>query len=91
MKGETESSRKIHLLAWDKVRAPTNEGGLGIRAMCDANKATLVRLGWRLLTRPNDLWLRVIRGKHCRGRVDVDMFRTWPVSIMLLEGMIALV
>ncbi|KAK9699777.1 hypothetical protein RND81_08G195600 [Saponaria officinalis] len=38
----------------------------------------LTKLGWRVLSEPNSLWVRVLRAKYCNGRCDVDMFQPKP-------------
>lgn len=47
--GSTNEQRKQHLLSWKKVCLPKREGGLGIRASEEMNKALLAKIGWRLL------------------------------------------
>lgn len=41
----TPEKRKKHLVAWDRVCLPRREGGLGIRASKDMNKAFLGKVG----------------------------------------------
>ncbi|KAL8168195.1 hypothetical protein V2J09_009694 [Rumex salicifolius] len=76
--GSTQETRKPHLLAWDKIAKPRKFGGLGLRSMRQSNAAVLAKLGWRAMKEPESIWSRVIRGKYCDGRVDVDMFRPRP-------------
>lgn len=35
--GHTEIKKKVHLVAWDKVCWPKDQGGLGIRSMAAVN------------------------------------------------------
>ena len=72
--GGNEDKRGTHLLAWETLQKPLQQGGLGIRSAKQANAAFLTKLGWRMLTEPNSLWSRVLRSKYCKGRCDIDMF-----------------
>lgn len=72
--GGDEETRKIHLLSWDKLLHPMDQGGLYLRYARQTNVAFLTKLGWRVLTEPNTLWSRVLRNKYCKGRCDIDTF-----------------
>lgn len=72
--GGDEHTRKIHLLSWDTLQKPRNEGGVGLKSARLANATFLTKLGWHVLTEPNALWSRVIRHKYYKGRCDIDMF-----------------
>lgn len=73
--GGNEDTKKVHLIAWDALQRPKDQGGLGLHSASHANKAFMAKLGWRLLTEPNALWSRVLRTKYCKGRCDSDMFQ----------------
>ncbi|XP_056688793.1 uncharacterized protein [Spinacia oleracea] len=72
--GGHDDKRCTHLLAWEVLQKPREQGGVGIRSAKQANPAFLAKLGWRTLTEPNALWSRVLRAKYCKGRCDIDMF-----------------
>ena len=55
------------LVACDEVCRPKSEGGLGIRRNEDVNKATITKLGWRILTDKDCLWARILRDKYVKG------------------------
>ncbi|XP_021717958.1 uncharacterized protein LOC110685744 [Chenopodium quinoa] len=74
--GGNEDKNKVHILAWDTLQKPKDQGGIGISSAKQANAAFLTKLGWRVLTKPNLLWSRVLRAKYCKGRCDVDMFES---------------
>ncbi|KAL2899374.1 hypothetical protein RDABS01_024456 [Bienertia sinuspersici] len=78
--GGDEDTRKIHLISWNSLQKPRDQGGLGLRSARQANSAFLTKLGWRMLTEPTALWSRVLRHKYCKGRCDIDMFQ--PTSNM---------
>ena len=72
--GGSDDKKGIHLIAWENLQKPHNQGGLAIPSARQANSAFLSKLGWRVLTEPNALWARVLRAKYCHGHCDVDMF-----------------
>lgn len=72
--GGDEDRRGTHLLAWETLQRPKEQGGLAISSARQANAAFLTKLGWRVLTEPDALWSRVLRHKYCKGRCDIDMF-----------------
>lgn len=50
--GTTANSRKCHLIGWDIICKPKEEGGLGFRNLMVLNKAYMLKLGWQLLSQP---------------------------------------
>ncbi|KAK7245383.1 hypothetical protein RIF29_40223 [Crotalaria pallida] len=66
--GSSQQQRKAHLLSWDNLCLPKTLGGLGFKRMKTFNDAFLMKLGWGILTKPNDLWVQVLKGKYARGR-----------------------
>lgn len=67
--GSTSEKRKQHLVAWKKVCLPKCEGGLGIRASKEMNKALIAKVGWRLLHDQVSLWARVVPSKYKVGDI----------------------
>lgn len=61
--GSTEAKKKIHLIAWDNLCKPKENGGLGLRSMSKSNISFMAKMGWKLLTEPESLWASVLRGK----------------------------
>ena len=72
--GGNEDTKRIHLISWERLQSPLNQGGLGCRSSRQVNAAFLTKLEWRVLTEPNALWSRVLRNKYCKCRCDLDMF-----------------
>lgn len=72
--GGDDEKRKIHLISWERLQQPFDNGGLGLRSARQINAAFLTKLGWRVLTEPNALWSRVLHNKYCKGRCDLNMF-----------------
>ncbi|KAL4202551.1 hypothetical protein AMTRI_Chr02g264260 [Amborella trichopoda] len=59
-----EDKKKFHLVAWDKVCQPKDQGGLGIKVIRKHNAALLGKWWWRLATQPNALWAQVVKHKY---------------------------
>lgn len=53
-------------IAWSAVCTPNCKGGLGIRPYSDFNKAALAKLGWKILTDPNNWWVQIMHAKYLR-------------------------
>ena len=62
--GSSIDKRSLHWLSWDKLEVPKVKGGMGFRNMHSFNLAMLGKHGWRLITRPNSLCARVLKGKY---------------------------
>ncbi|CAH9069343.1 unnamed protein product [Cuscuta epithymum] len=67
--GSTEGRRKFHWANWIKICFPTEEGGLGVRALSDVEKAFSLKLWWKWRTQDSP-WCKFIKAKYSRG---VDM------------------
>ncbi|XP_026378898.1 uncharacterized protein LOC113273380 [Papaver somniferum] len=63
------STRKMVTIKWDKVCAPLEEGGLGLKRLSVINKALLMKLLWMLNS--EEEWAVFMRAKkfHSRRRV----------------------
>lgn len=58
--GESGSERKMHHIKWEKLCRPKSWGGLGLRPARQINKVSMMKVGWHLTTRKDDLWVRVM-------------------------------
>ena len=45
----SNETKGFPLVAWDEICRPKSEGGLGIRMNENVNKASITKLGWRIL------------------------------------------
>jgi hypothetical protein len=65
--GDTDQSRRPHLVGWDVCCLPKNEGRLGINRPQHMNDVFLMKMLWNLINNPNDLWSRVLYSKYGRN------------------------
>ena len=56
--------RSLHWLSWKNLSVPKAEGGMGFRDFGLFNLALLGKHGWRLMTNPDSLCSRVLKGKY---------------------------
>ena len=54
---------KTHLVGWDKVRSPMENGKLGIRKLTTFNTALLGKWLWRFGVEETRVWKRVVASK----------------------------
>jgi hypothetical protein len=62
--GIEEGRRKMHWRSWVWLSTPKGLGGMGFRDLVLFNKAMLGRQCWRLLTEPDSLCARVLKGRY---------------------------
>lgn len=62
--GSTSDKRKCHLVSWEKLCKPKENGGLGFRSMRILNQAYMMKLAWQLVTERDKLWVQVMRAKY---------------------------
>ena len=68
-------NRGLHWVAWDKICAPMDKGGLGFRDFNDFNLALLAKQLLRLLKYPNSLLARVMKGRYYRHTNPMNVDR----------------
>lgn len=49
---------------WAGIRTPKASGGIGIRDPHKVNLLFLSKLSWRMLSNPDALWVRLLKGKY---------------------------
>jgi hypothetical protein len=57
--------RSMHWISWEEqLASPKISGGMGFRDLESFNLALLGKHGWRLLTSPDSLCYRVLKGRY---------------------------
>lgn len=59
-------------VSWDRMTAPKALGGLGLRDIQLFNQALLAKLAWRIITVPDCLLARILKGKYCQRTSFLD-------------------
>jgi hypothetical protein len=54
----------MHWVSWNDLASPKCNGGMGFRDLPLFNLALLGKHGWRLMTKPNSLCARVLKGRY---------------------------
>lgn len=65
--GDSEHARKVHLVSWKEVCLPKKQGGLGLHSARNMNKVSMMKAGWQLCMRRQDLCVEVVRAKYKCG------------------------
>lgn len=56
---KVDRSRYIARTSWSNITRTLGLGGLGIRRLRDWNIAFMAKLGWKLLTGQDKLWIKI--------------------------------
>ena len=80
------SEKKITWVAWDKVLASKNKGGLGVSSYYALNRALLLKWVWRFVSQEDSLWFRVIQAIH-GSRIDSHSFHSSSLWSFILKEM----
>ncbi|GKV09776.1 hypothetical protein SLEP1_g21225 [Rubroshorea leprosula] len=62
--GGSDDKRKIPLVRWDVVCTLKEFGGLGFRSTSSMNLALLSKVGWKLATESEPLWIQILKAKY---------------------------
>lgn len=62
-----DNKKKMCWTSWSKLSKPKKLGGLGFRDIQLFNRALLAKQSWQVLTKPDCLLSRVLRGKYCHN------------------------
>ncbi|GJX34045.1 putative RNA-directed DNA polymerase, eukaryota, reverse transcriptase zinc-binding domain protein, partial [Tanacetum coccineum] len=60
--GGSHDTRKLAWVKWPIVLASQNKGGLDVGSLKSFNLALLLKWCWRMISNPNALWVKVIKG-----------------------------
>ncbi|KAL4343532.1 hypothetical protein AHAS_Ahas11G0087800 [Arachis hypogaea] len=84
--GDTDQSKKIHLMNWDKVCQPKKAGGLGIRHASKMNHTFMMKAGWELVEKRDSLWITMLRSKYKAGKDIIPNVERKPNSSNMWKG-----
>jgi hypothetical protein len=56
--------RSLHWISWEILTSPKEKGGMGFRELELFNLAMLGKQGWKLMTSPDSLCARVLKGRY---------------------------
>jgi hypothetical protein len=73
--GGDDKKRKIHWRKWEAIAVPKSLGGMGFRDLQLFNQAMLAKQGWRLISNPDSLCARVLKGKYYHGSCFMEARR----------------
>ena len=62
-----DGTKAFPLVACDDACRPKYERGLRIRKNKDVNRASIAKLGWRIITNNDSIWVRIMRDKYVKN------------------------
>ena len=65
--GGKGNEKKLHLISWEKIQKPRDEGGLQVRSLTTQNLALGAKLLWQLITGKESWSKEVLRKKYFPG------------------------
>lgn len=68
-----DNKRKMSWVAWSRLTKSKAEGGLGLRDIQLFNQALLAKIAWRIITVPDCLLARVLKGKYCHKQSFLEV------------------
>jgi hypothetical protein len=61
-----DKTRNLSLKSWNSLCLPNDQGGLGFRLMKEVNLSLISKLGWKMLSNHNSLWVSLFQQKYIR-------------------------
>ncbi|GMI65822.1 hypothetical protein like AT3G24255 [Hibiscus trionum] len=62
--GGADGHRGVHLVRWEVLASNVKDGGVGLRHLHRHNEALIMKVGYRLITDTDKLWVQVLRHKY---------------------------
>lgn len=60
----TVDQHRTSLVSWKEMCRPHKFGGCGLKKLSSQNQALLTKIGFALISRPDQLWVQVLRAKY---------------------------
>jgi hypothetical protein len=61
-----DKARNLSLKSWNSICLPKHEGGLGFRRMHEFNLSLITKLGWKMTTNTDCLWVKQLQKKYIK-------------------------
>jgi hypothetical protein len=71
-----DRARNLSLKSWSSICLPKHEGGLGFRRMHEFNLSLITKLGWKMITKTDCLWVKQLQNKY----IKYGDFLSSPIS-----------
>ena len=65
---KSNQDKGLHLVNWETVTLPVQEGGLGVHKAQEVNTSLLGKFLWDLLQNNDKLWVNIFSSKYLRSR-----------------------
>jgi hypothetical protein len=59
-----DKARNLSLKSWESLCLPKDQGGLGFRLMKEVNLSLISKLGWKLFSNQDCLWVSLFKAKY---------------------------
>lgn len=69
-----KASGFLPLKAWKDIGKPKELGGLGFRRFKDMNQALIAKLGWKLASSEDCLYIRMLKSKYLQNEIFFFFF-----------------
>lgn len=86
--GHTLNNQKVNLVDWETVCEAQDNSVLCIKSAAFLNKGYMMKLAWRFLSRPKDLWVRVLSNKYLAGH-DSNFTKSRKSTLSPIWGMLS--
>lgn len=75
LQGDTTMKKHIHIVAWNDVCQPKCARGLGLRKAMNSNTINMMKTCWRMMTKDNGLWIKVLKTKNRCDNDNIPLFK----------------
>ncbi|CAN1157085.1 Putative ribonuclease H protein At1g65750 [Linum perenne] len=87
--GSSETERKTHLVSWDRICQPKENGGLGLKSARVLNRAYMTKLAFLFFQNKEPLWIRILQTKYFKETNEGLAPRHTSSQSALWRGLVA--